>query len=217
MKKKILILGDSHAHVFKAGKFAINFPDYDWSLCYVMGATLLGLSNPKSKTQAMQQYSQHLESINPDIVITLLGEVDIGYHIWFRNKTKNEPVEDSMNRALSNYKTLWDKIKEKTDNIICLSIPLPTIPDMEKVGDVALSRKFVDATQIERTNATLLFNNKLSIQSKEQNLNFLDLDTQSIGEDGYVKKELLHPNRFDHHYYGLTYSNLLIENLKKYL
>jgi hypothetical protein len=73
LNKKILVLGDSHAHVFKAGKFAIKFPNYDWSLCYVMGATLLGLENKTSKTKAMEQFIDKLDSVKPDIILTLIG------------------------------------------------------------------------------------------------------------------------------------------------
>ena len=217
LKKKILVLGDSHAHVFKAGKFSIKFPQYEWSLCYVMGATLLGLGNPNSKTKAMEQYTDKLTEIKPDLIVTLLGEIDIGYHVWFRNKTKEEPIEQTMNKALQSYSDLWRKIKQESNDIICISVPLPTIPDTDKVGDVALSRKFVDASQLDRTKATLLFNQKLRDLAISQGVKYLDLDSESLGEDGLVKDGLMHPNRFDHHYFGLTYSNLLVEKLANFL
>lgn len=217
MSKKILVLGDSHAHVFKAGKFAIKFPEYQWSLKYVMGATLLGLQNKNSKTKALEQYRESLDEVKPDVIVTLLGEVDIGFHVWFKNKANDEPIEKTMERALESYKLFWSELKEFTENIICISVPLPTIPDTDKVGDVALSRKFVDASQLERTEATLLFNRKLCDMAVAQNIRFMNLDEESLGHDGLVKADLMHPNRFDHHYFGLTYSNMLVDGLAELL
>ncbi|WOD06177.1 hypothetical protein [Marinomonas sp. GJ51-6] len=217
MNKRLLVLGDSHAHIFKAGKFGIRFPEYDWSLCYVMGATLIGLQNENSKTKALEQYRDKLGEIAPDVALTLIGEVDIGYHVWFKNKANNEPVEKTIERILASYVSFWTEIKKYTSSIICVSTPLPTIPDHDQVGDVALSRKFVDASQLQRTEVTLLFNQRLKALVAQEAVQYLDLDLLSLGDDGLVIPDLLHPNRFDHHYFGRTYSNMLVEQLSRFL
>jgi hypothetical protein len=66
-------LSDSHAHVFKAGKFAIKYPNYDWSLCYVMGAALFGLENKISKTKTMDKFIEQLDTVKPDIKLSIIG------------------------------------------------------------------------------------------------------------------------------------------------
>src|SRR5687767_9103177 len=95
-RERILVLGDSHASVFKHWRFRFHLPRSRFQLCIVGGATVSGLDNPNSKTQAAAHFENALLSSNPTRIITLLGEVDTGFVIWYRAKKYRQPVESLL-------------------------------------------------------------------------------------------------------------------------
>ena len=83
---KILLLGDSHAHVFKLVDSAA--PDFSIQHCIVTGSSAQGAVNPHSKTNALPIFrdalSKNAESHTH--CMTMLGEVDCGFVVWYRKK-----------------------------------------------------------------------------------------------------------------------------------
>ena len=85
-KDRLLVLGDSHANVFRHWRIRIFLPRTKFQFCIVGGATVSGLDNPNSQTQAIHHFSDALASTSATVIITLLGEVDTGFVIWYRAK-----------------------------------------------------------------------------------------------------------------------------------
>ena len=213
--ERILVIGDSHVLVFKHYNFKLHFPFKYFEVVSVGGATASGLENPNSKTQAYKIFNKALQHKQYNKIIIMLGEVDTGFVIWYRAKKYNENVERMLIDAVNKY-TKFIKKASSFANTIVISTPLPTIDD-NSVGEVVNARKEVDVFQYERTKLTIKFNKLVEDFCKKNNIKYLNLDMQSLGENGLVKKQLKNKNPADHHYDTKEYSKLIIKNLKKYL
>ena len=206
--KKVLVLGDSHVEVFNSDHMKSAFPEFEFEVVSVGGATVSGLENPNSATKAMPQYVEALDATLAETVVVMLGEVDTGFVIWYRAQKYDTPVDDMLNLAIANYQSFLSKISEKF-NAICISTPLPTIQDDMQWGEVANLRKEVKATQTERTALTIRFNNAMSSFCKARGITFISLDSQSVNQHGKLKESLLNLNPLDHHYNPIEHTALI--------
>jgi hypothetical protein len=211
---EILVIGDSHVVVFKYKKLTGEFKNDFFNVCEVVGATVSGLENPYSKTQALPIFERALNKTTAKKIIVSLGEVDTGFVIWFRAERNECSVEEMLDSAVNNYKNLIDKVALQAQ-VICISAPLPTISDDQDWGDIANLRKNIKATQKQRTDLTIAFNKMIEQYLNEIGQVFISLDTQAIGEDGVVSNHLLNPNPNDHHYCPTKYINMLMPRLKE--
>ncbi len=217
-KKDILVIGDSHAFVFQhSGVFKQNFTNYDWDAFAVVGATISGIENPNSKTQALPKFMNKLEQGQRDIIILQLGEVDMGFVTWFRAEKYGDSIEKIKEQTISKYLSFIEVVSKYSERIIVLSSPLPTIPDVGAAGDVANQRSSIKASQLERTELTIAFNKKMQELSESGLFEYLNLDSQSLGENGLVDEKLINKVKSDHHYDKKAYAKLLVNNLKNYL
>ncbi len=214
--KSVLVLGDSHASVFYHLSFDKAFPDYVFNVCSVGGATVSGLENPNSKTQAYARFENAIRRHPASAYITLLGEVDVGFVIWYRAQKYQVPVEQMLEQAVQRYEKLLRELRQ-LGPVIVISAPLPTIPDENPCGEVTNLRRAVKASQKERTQLTLLFNQRVRGICEQTGAYFIDLDAESLGEDGLVKKELRNRKPCDHHYDFGAYARVLIEKLRPLL
>ena len=146
-------------------------------------------------------------------VITLLGEVDTGFVIWYWAQKHSSSLAQSLKRAAKTYCRFIDKIAKK-HSVICLSAPLPTISDDNDWGGVANLRSEITASQLERTQMTLAFNALVKEHCRKNKYSYIDLDIDALGDDGLVKKRLMHENPSNHHYDDEAYSRLMIGKLK---
>ena len=214
--KEILVLGDSHVNVFFEKIFREEFPDLFFNTRRVGGATLSGLRNPNSRTRALPIFKKELKTTTAKTVIVLMGEVDMGFVIWYRAEKHKSSIENMYNQAVENYKNfLFDIAKSK--NTICISTPLPTIQDGNDWGDIAKLRKEVTATQKERTDLTLRFNKRIQKICEEIGIQFISLDEESLGRNGLVNPYLLSPDSNDHHYDKEKYALMIINKIKPIL
>lgn len=207
-KESVLVLGDSHAGVFNDWRFRVLFPRTRFQKCIVGGATVSGLQNPNSKTQAMTHFKNALRKSAPTVIITLLGEVDTGFVIWHRSEKWSQSVEDMLKVALDNYQKLLLE-SASIAKVVAISAPLPTIRDGQQWGEVANLRKGVVATQRMRTDLTLKFNQAVEGIVRQMRQTYLSLDDQSLGNDGLVAEWLLDQDPKDHHYANSVYAGLL--------
>lgn len=215
--KSTLVLGDSHAGVFENFLFKKTFPLRKFKVCSVGGATVSGLENPNSKTNTLGIFRSQLAFASKyDKIIFLLGEVDTGFVIWYRAIKYNVSVNEMLTKAIFNYVGLLKEAKLLGD-VIVISAPLPTITDNNDWGEVANLRKEVKASQLERTELTIRFNHKIESYCLKNNILYFNFDQDSKGNNGLVKKELLNPNKSDHHYNSTAYANLILRKLKLYL
>ncbi|MBO1256852.1 SGNH/GDSL hydrolase family protein [Alteromonas sp. 5E99-2] len=213
-KKKLLVMGDSHVSVFnhKILKKALN--DYKLTALPVGGATVSGLENPNSKTQALPLFMAEFEKIEPDITILQLGEVDTGFVIWYRAEKYKVPVVEMMDKAISNYKKLIVELSQKSQ-IVCISTPLPTIKDDQTWGEIANARKDITATQKERTDLTIAFNKAIEKICADEEVQYINLDVESLGDNGVVADYLLNSDLLDHHYAQDVYATMLANKLNE--
>lgn len=210
------MLGDSHAAVFKHWRFRVQWPRTRIITCIVGGATASGLENPNSKTQAGQSFERALKRDSPNVIVTLLGEVDTGFVIWYRARRYAQPVESMLSIAVTNYTELLRKCRQRAPTVV-VSAPLPTIRDGQNWGEVANLRKEVVASQRERTELTLEFNRRVRASSHKLDCDFLALDRWSLGDDHVVASWLVNPDGCDHHYSIPRYAQLILKNLNPVL
>lgn len=213
-RQEIMVLGDSHAAVFKHELISSSFPNYYFNIVCVPGATVSGLENPNSKTQAFQIFMSCIKNSKAKTTIVLLGEVDAGFVIWYRAEKYKIQVSEMLETALSNYQKLLSTLLE-TSQVICISTPLPTIKDGQDWGEVANARKDVKATQLERTKLTIQFNALMQDFCNKNGIRYLSFDNESIGENGLVDSRLLNFNSTSHHYAKHVYAEMIISKLKK--
>jgi hypothetical protein len=214
-KEVILVLGDSHANVFQQVSLHALL-GADCKVVAVPGATVSGLSNPNSKTQALPTFLDALRQTSATTIIFLIGEVDTGFVIWYRSQRDGIEVSEALERAVSNYQDLLHKAAAIA-RVICISAPFPTIRDGHNFGEVANARKEVKATQLQRTELTTRFNSRMRAHCAEKTMNFIDLDPESLGSDGLVHPRLLNSRPTDHHYDQGVYAELIGSRLSAYL
>ncbi len=217
-EESALVMGDSHMEVFNSLHMKYLLPKIRFDVCAVKGATASGLENPNSKTQTYQQFRTKLDHIrkNERIIINL-GEVDMGFVIWYRVQKYNEKLNVMFDYAVKNYCKFIKEITNTSDKTpIVISVPLPTICDDSCCGEVGNLRKDINASQIERTNITLEFNKAIKNYCKRLSVHYIDLDKDSMNQNGLVKAQLLNRDRGDHHYDAVKYSRLIHNYLKPY-
>ncbi len=216
-REPVLVLGDSHAAVFRHPRFARDHPDVDWRIVLVHGATASGLENPNdSRTRAYPTFRRALDEGRERRVVVTLGEVDTGFVIWYRAFKYNEPLFAMLGRAVDAYARFLSEASARAD-VLCLGAPLPTIRDGAAWGEVANLRREVRAPQLARTALTLEFNRRVRVFCRSRGISFLDLDAVSLGPDGLVRPELLNTNPADHHYEPGPYADLVSPRMTGFL
>jgi hypothetical protein len=213
------IISDSHGEAFEYlnwTKLNIN-PIY----CIVQGATASGLANPNSKTKALPIFLNHIKKRikKIDRIIFQLGEIDCGFTIWLRAEKKGIPIEEQLKITIDNYSKLLTEAQNRVLNpIIITSAILPTIEDGQDFGEIANLRKEVKATQLERTQLTLKFNQLIKDVCMQNDYTFIDLDLYILNKNtSLVKKEYKNNNKLDHHLAPKKLAILLNQKLSELL
>jgi len=213
----VLVLGDSHAGVFRHPRLASAFPEFAFQVVQVHGSTASGLENPNdSRTQAYPTFRRAIESTAAQRVIVSLGEVDTGFVIWYRSFKYRESLFAMLDRAVGAYTRFLAEVEDHFETA-CISAPLPTIRDGIAWGEVANLRRTVRAPQLARTALTLEFNRRVRAFCRSRAITFLDLDAASLGADGLVRGELRNSNPADHHYEPSRHADLLRPPLSVFL
>lgn len=205
--KKVIVIGDSHAKAFVTEIVTKTTPKIEWESIAVEGATLSGLNNPNSKTQAMPVFHWALSQKQYDAVIFQLGEVDTGFVIHYRAQRDGIDIHTAAHKALENYQQLVSQASKKAP-VIVTSTCLPTIQDGEVDGLVQNARKEVKTTLRERTDLTLWFNQQMKAWCEENKITFVDFDQHTLDENQLLKNEYLRRTT-DHHYDLNAFSSLI--------
>ena len=217
VRRRIYALGDSHVAVLDHDLLKIAFPFTEFVTTCVHGATVSGLENPNSKTQAKEAFATAIQAApEGSTMLLMLGEVDTGFVIWYRAKKYGESVERMMEFAVEKYVRLIQQVGERHRPVV-LSTPLPTIGNDCSMGDVANLRKVISATQQERTALTIRFNAAIEAQCRILSVPYVNCDQNSVGPNGLVREELRHPDPSNHHYKPFAHARLLVPNLRRML
>ena len=214
-------IGDSHIQNFEFLSKEYLLPRTDMRFCVVQGATNMGLANPHSQTKAMPIFMDYLNKVVPeDRVVFCLGEVDCGFVIWYRADKRETSIKEQFELSLTNYFALIEPYLKKIspDNVIVCSVPLPTIPDHLLVkGEVANKRLGISATQKQRTDLTIEYNNRLSQFCGRRGIHYMNLQQETLDQQtGVVSVDFLNMNPLDHHLEPAKLAQLIISNLNRF-
>lgn len=215
-RKRLLVIGDSHANIFRAPLLQQELASYSIAVCDIGGATVSGLANPNSTTQALPQFLATWRQVKPSVLLVLLGEFDTGFVIWWRAAKDGKSVDDMLSQALRNYCNFLEEIGTSQTTIV-LSAPMPTIKDGQSWGDIANARREVTATQRERTALTCRFNNEVRDICDRLGIQFVSLDKECLDGNGLVRRFLLHKDPNNHHYDPEQYALLMLSKLREAL
>ena len=203
ISNKILLLGDSHAHVFKLVDKCAS--DVSISHCIVTCSSAQGAVNPHSKSNALPIFRDVLvkNAASHTHCMTMLGEVDCGFVIWYRKKKYNDSIKSQLERSLNNYLQFLKQEVEKYFSsehiLICCVVP-PTIQDNTDTRFLKGLRKEVTATQLERAKLTEIYNHYLSKICSKRGYKFLNPYAHLIDQQSRLpKKNILNKNPYDHH------------------
>jgi len=218
---RILILGDSHAGVFEYIFDKDLLAPHLLNAEIVGGATAGGLSNDHSVTAAFAKYQQSLSRFaDYDVVVVMLGEVDCSFALWNRAKQRNESVFAQIPRAMQGIARLLDWAGEHYPQrrFVLAGTILPTIKDDEIDLQYYELRRSVRATQRERSDLVLAFNEAVRQLAGERGLPYLDISSQTIDANtGVVRDEFLVQEKLDHHQSQAATAPFWTEQLKRVL
>ncbi|MGC2855048.1 hypothetical protein ACM64Y_06205 [Novispirillum sp. DQ9] len=213
--RPLVLLGDSHVRYFQRAAKAGFLGARPVVVSEVVGATAVGMRNPKSKTDALGRFREALaRTTGPQTVVLHLGEVDCGFVIWYRAAKYGEDVHDQARASIASYFAFVDELlAEGRFHVVVTGATLPTLRDGdgggEGGGEVANLRKEVTATLAERTALTLWYNMLLRTNAAQRALPFVDMASQAIDPaTGVVKDWFRHPNPRDHHMHTLRAARL---------
>jgi len=202
VKRKILVIGDSHTHVFNyINKNHQNIFD----VIRVDGATAQGAVNPNSKTNALNIFKRKLSNCKGkySYIIIVLGEVDCGFVIWYRAKKYNISVNNQLNKSVTNlFNFIHNEVKRyfSNDRIILLGSILPTIADNVNKKFLNGARSSVTNSQQQRTKLTLRYNNELKERCTKNGYNYIDITEETMNKkSGLVANKFKHEDKFNHH------------------
>ena len=216
----ILVLGDSHSDIFNyCNKKQQNI---HFEVIIVGGATAQGSVNPNSNTNALSIFKEKLNNIKPNTykyIIINLGEVDCGFVIWYRKNKYNISIEDQLKITTDN---LFNFINSEilsyfeSSKIIINGSILPTIKDNTDIKYLTGTRSEISASQIDRTELTIKYNNILKKNSVINGYNYMDITNYILdNETKVVNTIFLNKNIFDHHLDNENSYNLWLYELYK--
>lgn len=219
-KLSLLCLGDSHIGVFNYIKKNGLLRDCNVDITLVGAATAQGLVNPNSKTDALNILRKQIDLADRhQIIILQMGEVDCGFVIWYYAEKYAVSMDEQLDRSLNNYFSFIKETREKGfQNIIVLSAPLPTIPDGQDWGEVPNLRREIKASQRQRTQLTIKYNERLSILCKKSDIRFIDTTLSLLDENtGVINTIFQNNDRLNHHLDDKAYAQLICGLLEKEL
>ncbi len=214
-RRHVLCIGDSHIRVLEH----VDAPRTWFRVKPLDGATATGILNPKSRSGSFTIFTSYLRRAKPwQQVIVQLGEVDCGYVIWDRAARHGISLEEQLDSTLQSYATFIASVAAMGfQRVTILSVPLPTIGDDPRLrGQVARVRQGVSATQAQRTQLTLAFNERLRERCDELGVEFVDVSTDLYdAATGLIARRYVRPTHHDHHLADAPYAKLVTEQLAR--
>jgi len=174
-KPLIQIIGDSHVMSFRK--------DVHFSIHDIGPATAFNLKNEKSTTKSNKKLFKIIKKINRknDIVMLSFGEIDCRNHIYneYKKNEENIPISELINRTISNYGEVLQKLREKGVNFCVLSIP--PVGKQENIYNFPYY-----ATPELRSLINREFNKKLEAFCKESGSKFINIYPKVSDKNGFI-------------------------------
>ena len=222
LKKKVLVMGDSHAKIFIRCNLYTDQFAFDVSI--VEGATAQGCLNPNSVTNALNIFIDTLKVLTTatkyDYIMIMLGEVDCGYLMWCRKDKYGTSLEEQVGK---NTKNIFDfvgnyvRIYFQPEQIIITGSVLPTIKDNTDKRYLLGQRSSVNSSQLERTELTLKYNEKLKKMACDCGYNYEDITEEILDKStGIIGENFMNEDQYDHHLNHNTTYKLWLKKLEKY-
>lgn len=200
---QIAFIGDSHVQYFSYGLKKHLYKPNQGSTLMVSAATCYGLHNANSKTKASEKINSYVETLTKDTRLFFqLGEVDCGILIWLKAQAEKTPPDQQAEAHVKMYIDFLNQLRDRGHHSISVtSATLPTINDMDHVGEVVTTRRSkVNASFRERTDLTLHFNNILAEACEAEGLGFISADESFLDPNaGLVGSIFRNKRRGDHH------------------
>ncbi len=218
-RQRVLCLGDSHVAVMRY----VHLDGVFFNPKPVSGATASGVVNPNSKTSAYRAFSERLaRAPRWQHVLVQLGEVDCGFVIWHRARRHGLSSSDQLEQTLDSYmRFIREVAKMGFRSVSVLSVPLPTITDYpSQWGEVANARKEITASQRERTELTMGFNEELRRRCAGGGVTFIDATTcQQNPKTGIIDPRFVRKgtDQVDHHLNDGEYAQLIAARVPEHL
>jgi hypothetical protein len=211
-REHVLCLGDSHTgalpRVALRGAWLHQFG--------IGGATASGIRNPASRTGARELFEARL-ALAPrwQHLLLALGEVDCGFLIWHRARSRGLEVGAQLRQTLDGYAAFLGEVLELGfRSVSVLSATLPTTTNYrESSENPGLKlRDAIDVTLAERMALTRDYNEALAARCREMELCFFDTSAGQLDPvTGRVRSELLVDG--DPHLEPGGYAQVLAETL----
>ena len=211
------VLGDSHVFIFDyinenklLDQHIHPFP--------VLGATVQGVVNPNSKTNAFRLFKRYIfwNVKKRDYLGIMLGEVDCGFVMWYRASKYEVSVEEQFEFTCLQYEKFLSYLRNKGyTNVVLFSIPLPAIKDGEKHSSELNMRNEIKVSQKKRTALTLRFNAELEKLAATYDFKFINFSNDTICiQTGLIDEKFRHKDISDHHMDDEQFASVLVPYLK---
>jgi hypothetical protein len=195
-------LGDSHARVFDRIQEGALLRRTSLDVTRVLGATALGMANPNSRSNALVDFTRALRGVPTDLpLITLLGEIDCGYLLWYRADRAGHDVSVEFEQSLAAYTGYLADLQQRGHSrLIVAMVPPPTVQDYAEWAGLDNARKHVTASLAQRAELTRSYNRRLREWAGAHRAEILDYeDDVTDPATGMVRPELVHPDPLNHH------------------
>ncbi|MBW0446930.1 hypothetical protein EN871_15030 [bacterium M00.F.Ca.ET.228.01.1.1] len=202
MARHLIGLGDSHLEAlqFAASLGLLNVESSDFSI--VPGATVVGLRNPNSLTNAVNLFKESLSACTRDASVVIhLGEVDCGFVMWWRAMKVGESVEAQFDQSLQAYRQFVNDVLQMGFSRICVTgASLPTIRDGVDMSEVANKRSEISVSLRDRTDLTLRYNRCLADMAADLKLGYFDVGNATLDRSSLLVHDFFrNHDPTDHH------------------
>jgi len=200
-KRRVFVFGDSHVGAFALYANDLNIPMiqggralgaylFPFIPCHFHGATAHNLISLKSKSDSDTLWSLNLSAVSKerDLIMLWFGEIDCRYHI--------KDVE-MIDQTIENYMEKIQELEDEGYTFVVMSNP----PANKDGGTTPIG---------DRPKIYAKFFEKLKEECEKRNYKMLDMYTFALGEDGYMKRELM---RDDTHFKPDAIYKYVVERL----
>lgn len=179
------------------------------SVLSVSGATMSGMVNPNSKTNARNIILSRIEAEKPEKIIMCLGEVDVGYLAIVESSSEIEVIE-KIKYSTRKYLGFLNEISSLpyVNEVYASTIYPPIMSDENMPRSKIVDRRRIKYTVRERA-AFVVLANKLIMSSWERVLDvhrFFLARMEAVGNFSHI-------NPKDHHFSSTFYIKTMIDAL----